>query len=734
MEANNEINFIVQEKGRYNIQAVSLFELLNQEGGDQKRIPAYQRPYSWDKGNVTDLLSDLLKSFERNGNSSKWFLGMIFTCQEDSRDRTVDLLDGQQRVTTLMLLFRALYLFPYWYGEQNYENFKVRLNRADQSKLSDEEQILAGQKEFEKAQKKLRKCMQTEVKEGYDLVDKARFVTGGPLEALFNEFILNTFKINYDNFQKLDGIRVTGSEPLGPTLSRLNENYSVIKDEIKRWVEEPKGGSKKISSLKDLSGFVDHVLFDVVLINVPLYQKNSVLEIFESLNNRGKSLNLVDIIRFKCLKAYSDDAQKLSKMEEDWGTIYEVADRISLNGSGGYKKPLFPSTKVFLERFINSISDKDGGYTDNKSRIEAFENKYGERLDTGTQEIKSVLERAEYILFLDAGNCLFKNAPLNIKSKVRAVIQTLNLALRVSETAQVAFFSYLNNRYRTLTNSDPGIGHFKDVCNDLLEIIKSVFYINIATATRSNVSRNIYVFMARSFFKLPGGDKENTPFTYKYFGHKKYQDEDLYGGKSLPQGRLKRTPETIKNVVFSTDNEESKFVLSVYQCIVAMGNMPSRGDFKEEELEHIVPEKWMNNLGWKSNLRPDDFLKIVTESDVQEDLASVFKTLCDSEEFLSKRAYSKTFVQLIGNKCVVYKGPNINLSNKYWEDHEGNGRIKDGKRTILLKKQGTIDYMIMPSIPNLIDFESFHLKEVVGRCSTIIDEIFDGFHDLEFKP
>jgi hypothetical protein len=35
---------------------------------------------------------------------------------------------------------------------------------------------------------------------------------------------------------------------------------------------------------------------------------------------------------------------------------------------------------------------------------------------------------------------------------------------------------------------------------------------------------------------------------------------------------------------------------------------------------------------------------------------------------------------------------------------------------------------------NVVEFESFHLKEVVGRCSTIIDEIFDGFHDLEFKP
>ena len=66
------------------------------------RIPEYQRPYVWGKDQINDLLDDI--SFaQQNNENSDYFLGSI-VFQTDTDDIGVDLLDGQQRLTTLFLL------------------------------------------------------------------------------------------------------------------------------------------------------------------------------------------------------------------------------------------------------------------------------------------------------------------------------------------------------------------------------------------------------------------------------------------------------------------------------------------------------------------------------------------------------------------------------------------------------------------------------------------------------
>lgn len=76
------------------------------------RIPEYQRPYVWTSEEVTELLSDI--SFAMNEKADKeYFLGsFVFQTKktksvEFSHDEN-DLLDGQQRLTTLTLLFAVI--------------------------------------------------------------------------------------------------------------------------------------------------------------------------------------------------------------------------------------------------------------------------------------------------------------------------------------------------------------------------------------------------------------------------------------------------------------------------------------------------------------------------------------------------------------------------------------------------------------------------------------------------
>lgn len=68
-------------------------------------IPAYQRPYSWEKGNVEQLLDDVWEAFE--ANDEEYFIGSLITIERD-KGRLYDVVDGQQRLTTLNLIFSRL--------------------------------------------------------------------------------------------------------------------------------------------------------------------------------------------------------------------------------------------------------------------------------------------------------------------------------------------------------------------------------------------------------------------------------------------------------------------------------------------------------------------------------------------------------------------------------------------------------------------------------------------------
>lgn len=67
-------------------------------------VPSYQRHYVWDSDNVNDLLNDFIDNYKEHSNE-EYFLGS-YIIQNKVGDN--DLLDGQQRITTLFLLFAFL--------------------------------------------------------------------------------------------------------------------------------------------------------------------------------------------------------------------------------------------------------------------------------------------------------------------------------------------------------------------------------------------------------------------------------------------------------------------------------------------------------------------------------------------------------------------------------------------------------------------------------------------------
>jgi len=72
------------------------------------RIPEYQRPYVWSNDQISELLDDVMQA--RNSNpESQYFLGSMVLRKKEKEDGSTkyieyDLLDGQQRLTTLFLI------------------------------------------------------------------------------------------------------------------------------------------------------------------------------------------------------------------------------------------------------------------------------------------------------------------------------------------------------------------------------------------------------------------------------------------------------------------------------------------------------------------------------------------------------------------------------------------------------------------------------------------------------
>lgn len=70
-------------------------------------IPEYQRPYRWDIEECETLWSDIEEVFGDGENIDEYFLGSIVAHQNENGE--LEIIDGQQRITTLTLLFRAFY-------------------------------------------------------------------------------------------------------------------------------------------------------------------------------------------------------------------------------------------------------------------------------------------------------------------------------------------------------------------------------------------------------------------------------------------------------------------------------------------------------------------------------------------------------------------------------------------------------------------------------------------------
>lgn len=93
-------------------QYLSLAKLLDRR---LFRIPDYQRAYSWTSQQRKDLFEDLIKTHAK-GKDEGHFMAAVVCLRRETKElgtdefQMLDVVDGQQRITTLIILFKAICL------------------------------------------------------------------------------------------------------------------------------------------------------------------------------------------------------------------------------------------------------------------------------------------------------------------------------------------------------------------------------------------------------------------------------------------------------------------------------------------------------------------------------------------------------------------------------------------------------------------------------------------------
>ena len=78
-------------------------------------VPIYQRNYEWGEPEITQLLTDIVEAYRRSPTQN-YYLGSLVVYRR--KDGSFEVIDGQQRLTTLNILYRCL--------EQAERNFQAQ--------------------------------------------------------------------------------------------------------------------------------------------------------------------------------------------------------------------------------------------------------------------------------------------------------------------------------------------------------------------------------------------------------------------------------------------------------------------------------------------------------------------------------------------------------------------------------------------------------------------------------
>jgi uncharacterized protein with ParB-like and HNH nuclease domain len=290
----------------------SLANILQTQGNlEHYHVPKYQREYTWGKTEWEQLLEDIEE------NDPGYFMGSII-CIDDNHElgpgesRVYEVVDGQLRLTTLSLLLMAIYkAYLEWEDElteeddeEEIEDYKLRLSNIRKQLIHKKNSINKAETGYFKEK------------------DKYCFLRVQPStqRANYNDYLhilaeLGLIKGNFNS--KFCGIR------------RISKAFYFFYNHLPETLEGLNDLLHKINSLK--------------FIHIAVSSSSDAFTLFESLNNRGVPLSVMDIIKNKMLA----NLEKQHKMNiddayDEWQRLLEFL-------------PEYQEQERFLRHYYNAF-------------------------------------------------------------------------------------------------------------------------------------------------------------------------------------------------------------------------------------------------------------------------------------------------------------------------------------------------------------------------------------------
>lgn len=239
-------------------------------------IPEYQRPYAWTEEQVETLFEDLWEFTTISGGverESSYFLGSVVSYENENGEQ--EIIDGQQRITSLFLLLRAIY---------------TKLVATPESERTAEANNFIGKIE--------------------PTIWRTDKLTG---TVDFKNILLTSRVVNNEGNEILRAILETGK-----TDENAKDNYSRNYRYFQKLFDRHSTENPLM-----IYQFIYAVLNQAILLPITADTQDTALTIFSTLNDRGLPLSDADIFKAKIYNQLEVEAKKV--FIERWKDLDEQA-------------------------------------------------------------------------------------------------------------------------------------------------------------------------------------------------------------------------------------------------------------------------------------------------------------------------------------------------------------------------------------------------------------------------
>lgn len=237
-------------------------------------VPKFQRDYSWDEDEWDDLWQDILEAWK--DREAVHYMGYLVLQSSDSKN--FDIIDGQQRMTTLSILVLAVL--------KNLKELQAKNIDAENNKKREEQ------------------LRNTYI--GYldpvTLISKSKLQLNKHNDSLYQNYLapLQDAPLRGLNF----------SEKL------LKKAFSWFEERVKKDISDRDGSA--------LAGFVDSIADKLFFTVITVTDELNAFKVFETLNARGVRLSATDLLKnylFSVVNNENPHESEMKNIEDRWENI-----------------------------------------------------------------------------------------------------------------------------------------------------------------------------------------------------------------------------------------------------------------------------------------------------------------------------------------------------------------------------------------------------------------------------